>query len=235
MWDKKVGVIPRSLCRPRLVGEPGDHRNKRYQEERNLVSLLEPLRDPRSDEELIVAFANGDVAAFDAIYLRYEDSITNFHAIRWPREAEEMTQETFIRIVRFAGKYSEAKGKFRPWLYGVATRAQYDYCRQHLMKWAKIRLIDDVIAGDPAAAKRLEPVQPTTKPEDIILARQLLATLRAIDREIVFLYVEGYTDAEIAEILNHRRPYLKLVNPYSPKGIATRRRRALKALGGVEK
>src|ERR1017187_1488729 len=64
MWDKKVGVIPRSLCRPRLVGEPGDHRNKRYQEERNLVSLLEPLRDPRSDEELIVAFANGDVAAF---------------------------------------------------------------------------------------------------------------------------------------------------------------------------
>lgn len=145
-----------------------------------------------------------------------------------------MTQETFIRIVRFAAKYNVAKGKFRPWLYGVATRAQYDYCRQHLMKWTKIRLIDDLIAADPAAARTLEPVQPTAKPEDIILARQLLRTLSTIDREIVFLYVEGYTDAEIAEILDHRRPYLKLVKPYSPKGIATRRRRALQTLGAEE-
>lgn len=58
----------------------------------------------------------------------------------------------------------------------------------------------------------------------------IIKDLKEIDREIILLHLEGYTDGEIAKILSSRQAYRRLVAPYTAKGIATRRDRALKSL-----
>ena len=179
--------------------------------------------DERSDGELLEAFVKGDVAAFDRIYYRNLDWVRSFHSIRWRREAEELTQETFIRVVRSARTYNPALGEFKGWLFSIAANVQHDYFRRHMWKWAKVALFGDGLG------RLREPIQPGPDCEASIRIEDLVKTLALIDREILFLHIEGYTDAEIAETFNGRPPLQ--FKRLTPKGVATRRRRALEKLG----
>src|SRR5260221_5852406 len=77
----------------------------------------------QTDEQLMLAFSHGDPAAFDELFARYNQRIFAF--IRrltadLPR-AEELTQETFIALLRAAPRY-QPSALFRAYLFAIAFR-----------------------------------------------------------------------------------------------------------------
>ena len=76
----------------------------------------------RSDEELMALFQEGDAGAFTILVRRYKDDLTNF-AFRFVgdrAEAEDLVQETFVRVFRKKGLYTGV-AKFSTWLYTIAS------------------------------------------------------------------------------------------------------------------
>jgi len=74
-----------------------------------------------TDEDLIRRFQEGDIYAFDAIVNRYKDQLLNF-AYRFLNnleEAEDVVQETFLRIFRNKHAYRQI-AKFSTWIYTIA-------------------------------------------------------------------------------------------------------------------
>lgn len=85
------------------------------------MSLKEQKTAELSDEELIHRFQDGDIYAFDAIVNRYKDQLLNF-AYRFlnnSEEAQDVVQETFLRIFRNKHAYREI-AKFSTWVYTIA-------------------------------------------------------------------------------------------------------------------
>jgi RNA polymerase sigma-70 factor (ECF subfamily) len=76
----------------------------------------------RSDEELIAAFREGRLDAFNLLVERYKHQLVNF-AYRFLGdydEADDVAQETFIRLYRNKDSYRPV-AKFSTWLYTIAA------------------------------------------------------------------------------------------------------------------
>jgi RNA polymerase sigma-70 factor (ECF subfamily) len=74
-----------------------------------------------SDEELIFRFQDGDVYAFEEIVNRYKDPLMNFvfRFLGDMSEAEDIVQETFLRVFRNKRAYRKI-AKFSTWIYTIA-------------------------------------------------------------------------------------------------------------------
>ena len=85
-------------------------------------SDTEDRPDSTRDEDLIRAFQNGDQQAFVALMRRHKAMVTNF-VYRFVGDydrAVDIAQETFVRLFRFAHKYSET-ARFSTWLLAIAA------------------------------------------------------------------------------------------------------------------
>ena len=76
-----------------------------------------------SDETLVSRFKfDGDMEAFDLLHNRYRKSILNYlcRYVGNYQKAEELTQETFIRVYRHLPNFKPT-GKVSGWIYAIAT------------------------------------------------------------------------------------------------------------------
>ena len=78
-------------------------------------------RQETTDEELIARFQNGDNYAFDLLVKRYKDPLMNFifRFVGEKNEAEDIVQETFLRLFKNKHYYKEI-AKFSTWIYTIA-------------------------------------------------------------------------------------------------------------------
>ncbi|MCD6506476.1 sigma-70 family RNA polymerase sigma factor [Candidatus Poribacteria bacterium] len=88
-----------------------------------------------SDEELMLRCKNGDVNAFELLVSRYQDAVMNFiyHTIGDYHRAEDLCQETFIKVFKNARGY-RSKNRFKSWLFKIAAnlcRNELRYRRRH--------------------------------------------------------------------------------------------------------
>lgn len=91
-----------------------------------------------SDEELIKRFQDGDLYAFDLIVHRYKDALFNFtyRYLGSAQEAEDVVQETFLRIFRNRHAYRQI-AKFSTWIYTIAS----NLAKTELRKRKRRRLV----------------------------------------------------------------------------------------------
>lgn len=83
------------------------------------------------DEMLMEKIKLGDQGAFRVLYERYKNPLLSYayHLLGQTALAEEVTQETFIRVYKHASTY-EAKAKFTTWLWTISR----NLCLDHLRK-----------------------------------------------------------------------------------------------------
>src|SRR6516162_3793276 len=76
-----------------------------------------------SDEALMLEFQAGSRAAFEELFARYRKPLYGFFArrLKHPERAEELTQETFLAVIRGASRY-EPRALVRTYLYGIALK-----------------------------------------------------------------------------------------------------------------
>jgi RNA polymerase sigma-70 factor, ECF subfamily len=145
-----------------------------------------------TDEQLMLAFGRGAASAFTELFARYKQPIFGFFRRRVADSAvaEELTQETFLAVVRAASRY-EPKASFRTYLYAIALKILRAYRRR-----AAIRA---TFFGGASASR--EPTAREAGDAEFVL-RQALGKLDRVDREILMLReFEELSYAEIAELL----------------------------------
>jgi RNA polymerase sigma-70 factor (ECF subfamily) len=77
--------------------------------------------EPR-DIDLLRRLSTGDEGAFLEFYRRYQGGIYRYalHMTGRPEAAADVVQETFLTLIRQAGKFDEEKGAPGAFLYGIA-------------------------------------------------------------------------------------------------------------------
>jgi len=111
------------------------------------------LRDIR-DEDLIVMVQEGQRKAFDELVARYKGRLFSFilRMVKDPNLAEELTQETLIRVYIHAAKYREI-AKFSTWVFTIATNLVRNKMRQRSRRPRMVSLNpapeDDEMPIDP--------------------------------------------------------------------------------------
>jgi len=111
------------------------------------------LRELR-DEDLIVRVQQGHRRAFDEIVRRYKDRLHSFilRMVHDPVEAEELTQDTLIRVYIHADKYREI-ARLSTWVFTIATNLVRNRVRQRRREPAWLSLNpapeDDEVPVDP--------------------------------------------------------------------------------------
>ncbi len=77
---------------------------------------------PELDDELMQRFQKGDEEAFNLIVRRHQQALINFIA-RFTGDkdnAEDLAQETFIRMFKAANRYKPGRAQFKTWMYFIA-------------------------------------------------------------------------------------------------------------------
>jgi RNA polymerase sigma factor (sigma-70 family) len=146
----------------------------------------------QSDEQLMLSYARGETGAFTALFLRYKQPVFGFFRRRVsdPALAEELTQETFIAILRRVEQY-QPTALFRTYLYAIGYRILRSYRRKAFFRAG--------FSGMTNPGK-----EPCTNPsiELNLLMREALRKLDRIDQEVLLLReFEQLSYAEIATIL----------------------------------
>jgi RNA polymerase sigma-70 factor, ECF subfamily len=149
------------------------------------------------DEALFDRLASGDLAAFDALYARFERPLFGFiHAqLRDRAEAEDVLHEAFMAVLRERAKRTDMQS-FRAWLYQTARHL----CLNRVRSKKRAGRAVDAAAHVPSPA----PVVADGELE----RRQLAAALeRAVARlpdamaELYRLRTAGMSYDEVAAVL----------------------------------
>ncbi len=114
--------------------------------------------------------------------------------------AEDITQETFLRVWNRIGSFDEAKGNFQGWLVTVARNRAFDHLRsmRNTPAISPVSLTDLEHSGLCAVE--------SSHSDQVVSAeavRQALGKLTSEQREVIELtHFEGMTQTEIAGKLN---------------------------------
>ncbi len=97
-----------------------------------------PAFDPARDDDsaLVASVARGDARALERIYERHSRGVYSL-AVRLLGDttaAEEVVQETFLKLWRQPNAYQPARGRLLPWLLGVAHHHAVDMLRRRQLE-----------------------------------------------------------------------------------------------------
>ncbi|MEA1929102.1 MAG: RNA polymerase sigma factor [Candidatus Auribacterota bacterium] len=167
---------------------------------------------PQTDEQLIELCKEDDISALEELLARYRNPLMGFiySVIRDYHQAQDIFQETFIRVYRQARGFRTG-AVFKTWLYTIAMNRCRDAIRKSKrrpiisLEASRIfqdgepgqRMMDRIASSDPgprtiAGVRELE----------VIFQREL-AGLSEEHREVVILNrLNGLKYREIAEVLN---------------------------------
>jgi RNA polymerase sigma-70 factor, ECF subfamily len=146
-----------------------------------------------SDERLMLAFSQGSTEAFNQLFTRYKQPLFGFFRRRVtdPVHAEELTQETFLAVLRSGSRY-QPRALFRTYLYAIGFKILRAYRRKAAFR--------ATFLGSSAKAHEVA-VRNMTDME--VSLRQALSKLELQEREILLLReFEELSYAEIATLLN---------------------------------
>jgi RNA polymerase sigma factor (sigma-70 family) len=115
-------------------------------------------------------------------------------------EAEELTAETFLRVVRAAGSFDPSRGSAKAWLFRIAQNVLRDARRRARHRTAvPIESLRDLVSGAPSPEERL------LHQEEVRGLLEAVDGLGKRDREVVSLRYGSELDySEIAAILGIR-------------------------------
>jgi RNA polymerase sigma factor (sigma-70 family) len=93
-----------------------------------------------TDDELVIGMARGDQACFEAFIHRYHGPLSGYlqRQLRDPGKAEDVAQETFLRLIRQL-KEGKLPDNVQAWLYRVAINLCRDYWKSAQYKTEKNR------------------------------------------------------------------------------------------------
>jgi len=153
------------------------------------------------DQELVRQLARGDQAAFHACYERYQGPIFRYawHMSGNRTNAEEVTQEVFLRLIHKPKLFDAAKGTLAGYLFGIARNVMR---RERAATFLDVPLDDAERAEDPSLMAEPDVLGELDRQERLELLHKSVLALPAAYREaLVLCDVEEMSYPEAAAIL----------------------------------
>lgn len=153
-------------------------------------------------DALIHRCQRGDRLALEALVRRYQNYVFRLCTLvmHHEQDAEDMTQETFIRACRALPRYEIREGvSFEAWLYRIAVNC----CRSRMRrKWYQ-----SLPWPEPAPEMVAEPEeQPERRMEQQEWRHEILEAVQTLDDKhrlvVVLRYYAGLSNEEIADALD---------------------------------
>jgi RNA polymerase sigma-70 factor (ECF subfamily) len=158
-----------------------------------------------SDEGLVDAFQQGDLAAFDVLVLRWQRRIqgTIYRILGTEEDARDLSQETFLKAFR-ALKGFKGEARFSSWLYQIAVNLCRDRMRRRRGRtFVSLDALGEDTGHPQIFSRASGPLELAEQGSLRGLVRGALATLPEEQREVIVLKeYEDLTFLEIAQVLD---------------------------------
>lgn len=151
-------------------------------------------------QQLVARVVKGDEKAFLTLYDRYASRVfgLTLRVLGDTMLAEEVTQDTFLKLWSRARQFNSDKGKFSSWLLTIAHRTALDRLR------LENRRIPASNAHDPEETWPILPDETTQNSES--RWQSLYFAVQSLPKEqrqvIDLAYYKGMSQSEIAEVLD---------------------------------
>jgi RNA polymerase sigma-70 factor (ECF subfamily) len=144
--------------------------------------------DAPPDDQLLGRVATGDADAFTALFRRRHGDVYRFvlHMTASPAIADDVTQETFLVVMRDAQRFEPGRATVVAWLCGIArnhVRRRLERDRAH----QSLDLSGDDLELDARLATDDDPLGDLTRAERLAALREAVLTLPLRYREAVVL------------------------------------------------
>ena len=156
----------------------------------------------KEDRELIALCARGDEDAFTILYHRYKGRILNyFYRFLGNRErAEELMQETFVRVWRAAPKFQGKGASFLTWLYAISHHLAASQLRKR--RYLSLPLSKESEEEQLSKANEVPIERQLIKREEEEMVKRSILRLPPRQREVILLrHYEGLTYREISDVV----------------------------------
>lgn len=156
------------------------------------------------DPELVKRCLAGDNSAWEALLHNHTRKLYNlcYRFTGRPSEAEDLTQEVFIKIFQTLKTFDAAQGAFETWLARVARNHLVDHYRRTKKDRVTSSLEDEASGLEEKPSPTVEPVARVESRERKELLQQALDRLSPDLREAVVLRdLQDLDYDEIAQVL----------------------------------
>lgn len=152
-----------------------------------------------SEEELVLALRNREKVAAEALYDMYSSSLYGviFRIVNETTLAEDVLQETFVKIWQSFSSYSSEKGRLFTWMVNIARNLSIDKVRsKDFRNQNKNQDIENTV-------NLIDEQKNTVYKPELLGIKDLVQTLRPEQKSILDLvYFKGYTHVEAADELS---------------------------------
>lgn len=156
-----------------------------------------------TDEDLMLAVANGNLDTMSILFDRYHVRIYNFFnkMIHNKMVSEDLTQDVFIKILKYRTSYKN--GNFASWIYTIARNIFSTYYQKQ--KKERTNIIED----DKLNSKEVESSE--NNKEELEHLKVALLQLNNSDRELIVMHrYQEIKYEQIAEIIGSSENAVKV-------------------------
>jgi RNA polymerase sigma factor (sigma-70 family) len=151
-----------------------------------------------SEDDLIQALKQKDKIGAEALYDMYSSSLYGviYRIVQHEEIAEDLLQETFVKIWNSFSSYDRAKGRLFTWMVNIARNLSIDKVRSRDFRNSSKNqdLENTVNVIDEQGNTAINP--------DIVGVKELVQRLKPEQKSILdLIYFRGYTHVEAAEEL----------------------------------
>ena len=171
------------------------------------MQIMSKFSDIAIDDAIVRRAASGDGKAHEILYRSFATPVYSIclRFTRVPAHAEDLTQETFIEVMRSIGGY-RGDAPIGAWIRRVAVSKALMFLRSAWHSRGQ-SLDDDWHEVTPG---RAESHSVSRFPDEAMDLDAALGQLPAVSRAVVWLHdVEGFTHKEIAEFMGRTESFSK--------------------------
>lgn len=147
---------------------------------------------------LITKFQQKDIIAFEQLYIMYSESLYGviFTILKDDQLAEEVLQDSFLKIWNNSASYSSKKGRFFTWILNIARNTAIDVTRskgyKNNLRYQEVSFFDSIKTDNSYEAST-----------DSIGITKYIELLEPICKKVIqLLFFKGFTQKETAKELD---------------------------------
>lgn len=168
---------------------------------------MSKFADITIDAAIVKRAARGDTKAHEILYRAYSAPVYSvaLRFTRIPAQAEDLTQETFIEVIRSIGRF-RGEAPVGMWIRRIAISKALMFLRSAWHKRGQ-SLDDDWDESTPGS---MSGHQNPAQPDQALDLDAALGNLPPVSRAVVWLHdVEGFTHKEIAGLMGKSESFSK--------------------------
>lgn len=166
------------------------------------------MHSQSTEESLVERAVQRDRAAFTALYDKYVDRIYRhvYYRVSNQSEAEDITQEVFIRAWKAINKYKRRGAPFVAWLLAIAHNLVVDYYKTRK---------ESIPLDEARAVGGSEETNPEAMTEASLnrsYIRNAVSKLKGDKQKVILMrFIEGFSYGEIARLLNKSEGAVRVI------------------------